>query len=362
MTDSKQPNPPGVCALVPGNFNEAHRFAASIASSGFFGVARSKEQFEELSAQALVKICRGMEMGIPPMTAVMGMHVIEGKPSLSAGLIASRIRMHPRYDYRMVEWTDDACELVIVDRERRDPNPSVRVTLEQFVASGLATAKGGGLKKNWKQSPSAMLFARCISRAGRAYCPDALMGPVYTPGEIEDQKEAAARPAPSEVIDVEATVIEDKPGPAAASDEQLERIAIQAKDLGLSHGLFSARLKQLFGVERTSGLTAEQAADLIQRLETSIDLQARTLAVAKRLEGLTGDLFDEGQDLLAKLEQTKAAVAELEDWTTTALELGAEQERLDAEERQGNIVRENADAQADQGDELDHGAVDAVGV
>ena len=53
--------------------------------SGMFADIKSAQQ-------AVVKIMAGAEMGISPFQAMSGIHIIQGKPTIGAGLMASRVK------------------------------------------------------------------------------------------------------------------------------------------------------------------------------------------------------------------------------------------------------------------------------
>src|SRR5689334_9681487 len=66
---------------------------AMCAQSGFFADAGQ-------AAQAVVKIQYGFELGIPPIAAMQGIHVIKNKLAISAGMMAALVKKSGRYDYR----------------------------------------------------------------------------------------------------------------------------------------------------------------------------------------------------------------------------------------------------------------------
>lgn len=154
-------------------------------------------------AKAFVKIQAGQELGIPPVAAMSGIHVIEGKPSLGANLIAGRIKASGKYDYRIAKL--DAKECAITFFEGGEPIGASTFTMED--AGKVQYKKDGKMqplptKYNWRQYPRNMLFARAISNGARWYCPDIFSGPVYTPDELG---------ADVEIIDVTPKAVEPEP-------------------------------------------------------------------------------------------------------------------------------------------------------
>jgi hypothetical protein len=151
------------------------------ADSGYFQDSRS-------AAQAVVKILVGQELGFSPMASMMGVHVIEGKPSLSAHLMASAIKRSGRYDYEIKEHDKKTCTIdyIAVSGSERKKLGTITATLQEFIDNGTAVGKDSKLKTNWAKFPDDMLFARNIGKGYRRYCPDLAGGLVcYTEGEIE---------------------------------------------------------------------------------------------------------------------------------------------------------------------------------
>ena len=61
----------------------------------------AKGNGEQAIAQLATKILAGQEMGYGPFASVQGIHVIQGKPTMSANLMASAVKNSARYDYRV---------------------------------------------------------------------------------------------------------------------------------------------------------------------------------------------------------------------------------------------------------------------
>lgn len=126
------------------------------------------------AAQAVVKIQAGQEIGIPPFAAMSGIHIIQGKPTIGAGLIASRIKGSGKYDYEVKEQTEKICSIDFYQGKKMIGNSTF--TIEDAKKAGT---------KNVDKFPRNMLFARAISNGVKWYCPDVFAGPVYTPEEFD---------------------------------------------------------------------------------------------------------------------------------------------------------------------------------
>ena len=148
---------------------EAREMAEIFAASGMFTDVKEM-------AQAFVKIQAGQEIGVQPFAAMTGIHIIKGKPTLGAGLIAGRIKGSGKYDYRVHTMDDDIC--IIVFYQGKQEIGESRFAMEDAKAAGLTS------NPTWKAYPKNMLFARAMSNGARWYCPDIFNGSVYTPEEM----------------------------------------------------------------------------------------------------------------------------------------------------------------------------------
>ncbi len=147
---------------------EIQTISKTFFDSGLFADTKS-------AAQAMVRILAGQEIGIPPFAAMSGIHIIQGKPTIGAGLIASRVKGSGKYDYKVIEMTDKICTI-----EFMQGGASIGKT-----SFTIEDAKKAGTK-NLDKFPRNMLFARCISNGVKFYCPDVFSGPVYVPEEMQN--------------------------------------------------------------------------------------------------------------------------------------------------------------------------------
>jgi hypothetical protein len=154
------------------SFNETKDLGALLASSGYFADAKEANQ-------AVVKILTGREMGIGPMASMSGIYVIQGKPSLSANLMASAIKRSGKYDYRIREHTNEICRI-----EFFQSGESLGESSFSKEDAQTAGALEGQNKHSWKKYPRNMLFARAMSNGARFFTPDIFGGPVYDPEEL----------------------------------------------------------------------------------------------------------------------------------------------------------------------------------
>lgn len=148
--------------------NDIMIMAKTFAESGMFADAKAM-------GQAFVKIQAGQEIGIPPFAAMSGIHIIQGKPTIGAGLIASTVKGSGKYDYKVVEMSDKNCSIDFYQGKEKIGNS----------VFSIEEAKKAGTK-NIDKFPKNMLFARAISNGVKWYCPDVFSGPIYVPEEMQE--------------------------------------------------------------------------------------------------------------------------------------------------------------------------------
>ena len=161
---------------------EIMTIAKSFADSGMFPDCKSM-------AQAAVKIQAGREFGIQPFAAMSGIHIIQGKPTIGAGLMAARVKGFGKYDYKVIEHNDKVCSI-----EYFQGKESIGVstfTIEDARKAGT---------KNLDKFPKNMLFARAMSNGVKWFTPDIYEMPVYVPEEmaqVTEDVQAVEVPTPT---------------------------------------------------------------------------------------------------------------------------------------------------------------------
>lgn len=150
------------------------------------------------AAQAVVKIQAGQEIGIAPFAAMTGIHIIQGRPTVGAGLIASKVKSSGKYDYKVVEMTDKLCSLDFYQGKEKIGNST-------FTIEDARKAQ----TKNLDKFPKNMLFARAISNGVKWFTPDVFNGPVYTPEELNQVTEDVPAEVTTEKVDAVVTETSD---------------------------------------------------------------------------------------------------------------------------------------------------------
>lgn len=175
-------------AVRPASLPEKMAYAKALAQSGML-----PEQYRHQPANLLWAVEYGETIGITPMAAITGVHMIEGKPTASAALISGLVR---RAGHRLRSGYDAAtrtgwAEIVRFD----DPEFTFRCewNLARAVEAELCTidrdgnpvAKDSkGRSKPWKKFYPSMTKARSITEVARDACEEVLFGLHYTPEEL----------------------------------------------------------------------------------------------------------------------------------------------------------------------------------
>jgi hypothetical protein len=207
--------------IIPRTVEEVRTLAKMFAASALL-----PQELRGKEADVFVSIMAGQELGLPPMAALRGVHVVKGKPVLAADTMVGIVLGSGLAEY--FQCIDDSPESVTYETKRRGaPAPQVCTwTMEDARAAGLTG-------ENWKKYPRAMLKARCKAMLARDAYPDVLAG-CYEPDEAREFVDRGPPPAPvppprdrevvedAEVITPAPTVLDDID--AAGSIEQLESL------------------------------------------------------------------------------------------------------------------------------------------
>jgi hypothetical protein len=250
---------------------------------------------------AFAIIQTGQELGIPPMAALRGVYVINGKPTCDAALMQALIyRDHGDAALMPVESTDERCTY----KFKRAGWPEY----QEFTYSAEDAKKAGlwGGKGPWSSYPRDMLRSRCISVIARMAFQDTVSG-LYTPDELGAEVEVRdgeiqVVSVPEPTVTVQSSPVPeqssadtpaiDAPSQNGATQQQIKMIGALVKENGLDESRFKAAwLKAMYGVESRKDLTKEQASELIGFL--------KAMPFAEELQGIS--TMDELSDIAQRI-------------------------------------------------------------
>lgn len=157
-------------SLAAMSVQDAWGFAKALADSKIL-----PRQYQNEPGSVLWALEYGRGIGLDVITTIQSVHIIQGKATMSADLMASLCR---RAGHRMRVSGDETNAKVVIFRADDPEFPfEVSWTMERAKQAQLTN------KDTWKQYPAAMLRARAISECVRMACPEVLHGAIYTPEE-----------------------------------------------------------------------------------------------------------------------------------------------------------------------------------
>lgn len=249
---------------------DALKIGAILAQSGYFKDSRNEQQ-------AVVKILAGIELGLPPVAALQGIFLVDGKLSLSASTCAALVKRSGKYNYKVRRHTDQECTIEFYEKwsDSWEIVGESTFTIQDAQRAGLAN------KQNWRNYTRAMLFARAITQGSRWYCADIFSGAIYSPDEInpdlqlnEDGELVEVEPVPpSPATRTLRPAIEASPSAQLNTliAETTRLIEVIATELGRDKNSLTDDLKQWsdeHGYPRTrSAMSLNQLAHLHRHLE-----------------------------------------------------------------------------------------------
>lgn len=134
-----------------------------------------------------VTLLAGHELGLSPMASLRGIHVIKGKPILTADTMVALVLGSGAAEYFIC--IDDTDDRATYETKRKDAPHQVQKTWS------LADAKRAQLlsNDNWTKNPRAMLRARAKSILARDVYPDVLAG-CYEESEADEIRNEVGEP------------------------------------------------------------------------------------------------------------------------------------------------------------------------
>ncbi len=189
MTESKE------LAIVPRTITEVQSLAEILAKSTLL-----PESLRNKVPDVVVSILAGAELGLSPMAAIRGVHVVQGKPILSADTMVGLVLRSGLAEY-FIQIEADGTKATFETKRKGSPQAQrCTWTIDDAKRAAVNT------KDNWRMYPRAMLSARARAELARSVYPDVLAG-VYDPNE--EAVPVREKSAPTLVNDaVDAEVVE----------------------------------------------------------------------------------------------------------------------------------------------------------
>ena len=174
---------PARFTLAPSNYDEAVKFAKTIAASELV-----PKDYRDKPENVFVAICFGAEIGLPPLQAVQNIAVINGRPGLWGDAVWAIVKSNPACE--STSETFDAHAMTATCTIKRRGNAAHTVTFSKADAE-----KAGlwGKQGPWQTAPKRMLQMRARAFCARDVFPDALKG-MGVAEELQDIPEKDVTP------------------------------------------------------------------------------------------------------------------------------------------------------------------------
>lgn len=314
MTTTEPNNLPAVMTHSSGSLEAKMQFARALAAASLL-----PRQYQQNPGNVLIAMELGEALGIPAIQAINSIHVIEGKPSASADLMAALVR---KAGHKLrVTVTRNPLHVVATLIRADDPDYPFEAEWDE------AKAQTAGLigKGNWKTYPDQMMRNRAITEVIRMGASDAMYGVIYSPEEL-----GAEISATGDIVTVEQ--VQDE-RPAHRPGMSLREAAGQAaatpeSDDGAGPGRDLAGTAGAVGGSSPSGSPASSSQDIpdAEVVEgkpergTITDAQIRKLGVQMKAAGITArqDALDYvmgviGRDVASRNELSREEASEVID-------------------------------------------------
>lgn len=181
--------------------DDLERIAHNIAAAGIY------RKTAKTPVEVFAILIAARDLGVSATSALAGgIHMVDGKPELSANLQAQLLREYrgpegQRYDFRILTPARERSAECHIEFRRREPGEPWEVIGEEFFAMADAQRAGLAGKQVWKSYPKMMLLARCLSDGIASHCPETARGlRVYGEGEIGGPDPAAPAPVVAAVV------------------------------------------------------------------------------------------------------------------------------------------------------------------
>jgi hypothetical protein len=169
-------------SLTPSSLSEAMEFSNIIAESDLV-----PKDYKGKPGNVLVAVQMGLELGLPPLQAIQGIAVINGRPSLWGDALLALVRASPHFE--SIEEEQGETEAICRVKRRGEPSRTVVFTVEDAKRAGLwqteAKVKRRGKEGGWYETdndspwfryPRRMLQMRARGFALRDMFADVLKG------------------------------------------------------------------------------------------------------------------------------------------------------------------------------------------
>jgi hypothetical protein len=239
-------------AYEPQNYGEAMQMAKTLAGSSLLGALKTPEA-------VFMVMATGAELNIPPTAALRSVHIVQGKPVLSADLIVAVCLRSPLCGYFTCKKSTPA--EATYETKRRGSGP-----VENTFSLEDATRAGLSGKDNWKNYGKAMLRHRAAAELARMVYPDLILG-IYAEEEMQEVGAPPPIEVPRQQAVIEGEVVEapnlDRLTVAYSSAKTMDEVSALRADaarLGLDKASDDYKALRQMDKEAVERIRASEAA------------------------------------------------------------------------------------------------------
>lgn len=176
-----------VTAIVPKSIDEAFRVAEAVCISGMVPDSYKGTSQKETASRVMLGIMKGMEVGLPPITALSHIYIVNNRPTIWGDAALALVQHHAEYMgcVETIEGKPETDSFIAKCTIRRRTVTGEVVTTDRTFS--WADAKRASLvnKGPWRQYPQRMLAMRARAWCIRDSFADALSG-LQIREEMED--------------------------------------------------------------------------------------------------------------------------------------------------------------------------------
>jgi hypothetical protein len=171
------------------------------------------DDYRKRPANILIACSKGAALGLSPEDSLYAIHVIKGRPSLSAEAMRARVQA---MGHKLTIESSVTSATVTLERTDGHPGGSKTYTTEMAHRAGLDKPSKTGVPSKWTLDPEPMCIARASSRVLKAHAADLVSGITFAEDVIDEPMIEIGGGSPVEALQAttEAAAAIEAPEPA----------------------------------------------------------------------------------------------------------------------------------------------------
>lgn len=141
------------------------------------------DDYRKRPANILIACSKGAALGLSPEDSLYAIHVIKGRPSLSAEAMRARVQA---MGHKLTIESSVTSATVTLERTDGHPGGSKTYTTEMAHRAGLDKPSKTGVPSKWTLDPEPMCIARASSRVLKAHAADLVSGITFAEDVIDE--------------------------------------------------------------------------------------------------------------------------------------------------------------------------------